>query len=162
MELIHVVRVYQIAVQNLLCSQRYFQALWTGHFLVGGFISFDFDLYSFEIIVQTVRIMVRPTDTDTFQELEHYLPVHRRLQRDAFSELVQGWTIGKFETSLKPFVSFLEKQASAWKSLLEFRQFRIGPNSSLSRIQIPVIKMMSTMRTVCLVLRHQPAIILII
>lgn len=50
-----------------------------------------------EIIIQTIRIMVRPTDTDTFQELEHYLPVHRRLQREAYSELVQGWTVGKFK-----------------------------------------------------------------
>lgn len=50
----------------------------------------------FDIMVQTIRVMIRPTDTDTFQELEHYLPVHRRLQREAFSELEQGWRNGKY------------------------------------------------------------------
>lgn len=53
----------------------------------------------FDIIVQTTRVMVRPTDTDTFQELEQYLPVHRRLQREAYPELVQGWTVGKFRNN---------------------------------------------------------------
>lgn len=50
-----------------------------------------------DIIVQAIRIMVRPTDTDTFQELEHYMPVHRRLQRESYIELEQGWRVGKYK-----------------------------------------------------------------
>lgn len=67
----------------------------------------------YDLILQTVRAMVRPTDTDTFQELEKYLPVHRRLQQEAYPELVQGWTVGKFreEPEMLNFLAAGESEA---------------------------------------------------
>lgn len=56
-----------------------------------------------DMMLQSFRVVVRPTDTDTFQELEQYPPVHRRLQKEAFSELQQGWRTGKFSNNPDAF-----------------------------------------------------------
>ena len=61
--------------------------------LLGAFVM----CLTLDVILQTIRIIIRPTDTDTFQELEHYMPVHRRLQRESFLELEQGWRVGKYK-----------------------------------------------------------------
>ena len=49
-----------------------------------------------DVIAQAVRITVWPSDTDTFQELEHNKAVHYRFQQESFAELEQGWRHGKY------------------------------------------------------------------
>lgn len=60
--------------------------------LVGAYIA----CVMLDVAIQTVRSLVRPTDTDTFQELEQYQPVQDRLKQDAFVELEMGWRYGKY------------------------------------------------------------------
>lgn len=67
------------------------EALWWAT-LIGAFVTC---LLS-DVALQTFRGWVRPTDTDTFQELEQYKPVQQRLKQEAFAELEQGWRYGKY------------------------------------------------------------------
>lgn len=59
----------------------------------------------FDIIVQLFRRMVYPTNTDTYQELEHNRDVHARLQRESYKELEQGWCHGKFKNAPEKMAS---------------------------------------------------------
>lgn len=69
--------------------------------LVGAFVM----CLVLDVLVQTFRIMTRPTDTDTFQELEHYRPVNRRLQQESYAELQQGWSTGKYKNDPETLAS---------------------------------------------------------
>jgi phospholipid-translocating ATPase len=49
-----------------------------------------------DISCQVLRYTLQPTDTDTFQELEHNTAVNWRFRRESYNELEAGWREGKY------------------------------------------------------------------
>ncbi|SCW01885.1 LAFE_0E09428g1_1 [Lachancea fermentati] len=45
-----------------------------------------------DVVFQTFKVMVKPTDSDVFAELEQKDEVRKKLEFNAFNELKQGWT----------------------------------------------------------------------
>lgn len=54
-----------------------------------------------DMCAQAIRILLRPTDTDTFQELEHNEEVNHRFLQESYMELNYGWRHGKYREKLE-------------------------------------------------------------
>ena len=56
-----------------------------------------------DIILQTFRLMIWPTDADIFAELEQRDDIRKKLEYAAFNELHQSWTMKKDPSSVKKY-----------------------------------------------------------
>lgn len=97
-----------------------------------------------DVTAQTVRAQVRPTDTDTFQELEQYAPVHERLKQEAFPELEMGWRYGKYRddpeslAGMNPDAPLSEFRASSATTATTHDGTQYSGSRNESRVDSPV------------------------
>ncbi|SCU90504.1 LAMI_0E02366g1_1 [Lachancea mirantina] len=80
-----------------------------------------------DIVIQTFKVMIMPTDSDVFAELEQKSEIRKRLELSAYNELKQGWTWDKDPGTLTRYADKVIKRGKDvvdgdTKSKLKFRR----------------------------------------